>query len=989
MFPISLLKNKYDNAPKPATWDIDTLIRNLRTPKIRQKKDGAAFCPAVFDGKREKGNVIEVSLLVLDYDHCESLEDALKPWNEVYTLVYSTHSHATEEKPHAYRMVIPLARPIDAEQYPLLWNWANQLCEQQIDPACKDASRLHYLPAVPKEREEHFVFHQQQGHFLDWQALSLSATREVPKPSAPASKLIEIDKQSHRYKKMVETAINEEVRNTATAANGTRNATLNKSAYALGQLCAAAWSMPYIKESEVRDILLAAANTAGLEEKESRATINSGLKKGLEHPRDVPAEKPFRLNVRYTKQSTSTTETSEPEQAEIEEIEEEITKSFALDNKALWYVEKSDDEESKPKRHRVCAPLRILAACEDDSGMNEGRVVKFKSRRGREHTYVVKIGDLVGEPKEFMRALANRGLFIKNPQTSDTKNRLIKYINESNPRRWYTSVEMTGWHGTGNDAVFVMTGGELIGKGDVIFAGEDTNIYAQKGGLHEWQKHVAQLCVGNSRLIFSVSLAFSGVLMPLTNDDSAGVNIWGDTSTGKSTTQRVAASVWGSPISGHFVSKWNATAAGLEVESPQRNHTLYILDELGEVEPKIVGKLMYQLASGVTKTRANADVSLRSKKMWRFPFLSSAEKTLAQHIEEAGQRVYGGQMVRMVDIPAVCGQFKVFEDVHGLLEKYDGDAEAAGHAFSEYLKKTTQAYHGTAGRAFVQAIINIGLDKAKELIHQHRNAFLERLPTKMSTLARRAAKLFSLTATAGEMAVHFGILPWEAGQASDAAFTCFKAWLAETSGGNPEEAAMLAQVRLFLEQHSDRFRGWDEKEATEGGRAIPRQAGWVKHDEDGESLYFIKPEIFKKEVCARYDYKKVCDLLRNKEALLTNKGRLDFRIRKPGCVRAFVIVDKNLNSENEVVTVVTSVTNTSNTNNNNILTCDHSVSTLCPVSENEFVTTLKMSGHTSGHKSTKNYSIKTNNYNFVTDVTTVTTQKTEDRKSSENWTMIT
>jgi len=70
----------------------------------------------------------------------------------------------------------------------------------------------------------------------------------------------------------------------AQAGEGTRNDTLNKAAFSLGQLVAGG----ALERGEVEAGLLAAARSAGLTEKESRATIASGLKAGAEHPRGVP-----------------------------------------------------------------------------------------------------------------------------------------------------------------------------------------------------------------------------------------------------------------------------------------------------------------------------------------------------------------------------------------------------------------------------------------------------------------------------------------------------------------------------------------------------------------------------------------------------------------------------------------------------------------------------------------------------------------------------
>jgi hypothetical protein len=67
----------------------------------------------------------------------------------------------------------------------------------------------------------------------------------------------------------------------ARAVEGTRNRTLNKSAFSLGTLVGAGW----LDRGVVETALLEAAQACGLPESEARATIRSGLNAGEKHPR--------------------------------------------------------------------------------------------------------------------------------------------------------------------------------------------------------------------------------------------------------------------------------------------------------------------------------------------------------------------------------------------------------------------------------------------------------------------------------------------------------------------------------------------------------------------------------------------------------------------------------------------------------------------------------------------------------------------------------
>lgn len=80
-----------------------------------------------------------------------------------------------------------------------------------------------------------------------------------------------------------ENALYAECERVAAARQGKRNDTLNRAAFALGQLVGAGALDP----SETVDALLGAAARCGLGEREARNTVASGVRAGLAYPRQV------------------------------------------------------------------------------------------------------------------------------------------------------------------------------------------------------------------------------------------------------------------------------------------------------------------------------------------------------------------------------------------------------------------------------------------------------------------------------------------------------------------------------------------------------------------------------------------------------------------------------------------------------------------------------------------------------------------------------
>lgn len=114
---------------------------------------------------------------------------------------------------------------------------------------------------------------------LDMLRQKPSAKRSAPIPPRAASG------GTTRYGKA---ALERECRNVSTAAEGQRNATLNRSSLAIGQLVAGG----EVAESDAVAELIMAAFACGLPEHELNATIQSGMTAGAREPRSAPPPAP-------------------------------------------------------------------------------------------------------------------------------------------------------------------------------------------------------------------------------------------------------------------------------------------------------------------------------------------------------------------------------------------------------------------------------------------------------------------------------------------------------------------------------------------------------------------------------------------------------------------------------------------------------------------------------------------------------------------------
>ncbi|HEX4839096.1 MAG TPA: DUF927 domain-containing protein [Rhabdochlamydiaceae bacterium] len=523
---------------------------------------------------------------------------------------------------------------------------------------------------------------------------------------------------------------------------------------------------------------------------------------------------------------------------------------FEVDENGLWHV----DEGGKTW---ISSPIQITARIRDEDGLNHGKLIEFDDADGVHHTWPMPMEMLAKDCAEFRSTLMNAGLEISTSPRA--RQLLADYVQRSSPVTTARCVSRTGWYKQG----FVLPGLNIgdLGKENIVIQGKTYHFvaYAISGTLLDWQEHVADFCVGNSRLIFSVSASFAGPFLYLMEMESGGFHFYSYSSSGKTTTLRASSSVYGSK---DFMRKWKSTINGLEGIAFQHNDTILCLDEMAEMSPFEVGDAAYMLANGSGKNRAKADGGLRDPLTWRVLFLSSGEIGLSTHMEQAGKKSKAGQEIRLAEIPADTGEHGLFEELHGFPN---------GSIFADTLAKNAQKYYGVAGREFLK-ILTQNIPDAKAFIKKAMEGFLkEALPPNATGQIHRVAARFALVAAAGEFATTYNItrnlgkdglaaIGWNPGDAHRAALKCFNDWLAAFGSTNIQEVTqLLADVEYFLEQHGEsRFTDWyaNHPDVASTGYRTHHRSGFRKHTSEGMEFY-IFPETFKREICKGRDEKFV------------------------------------------------------------------------------------------------------------------------------------
>ncbi|HPQ96166.1 MAG: DUF927 domain-containing protein [Thiothrix sp.] len=464
------------------------------------------------------------------------------------------------------------------------------------------------------------------------------------------------------------------------------------------------------------------------------------------------------------------------------------TGTFTLQGDSVVYIGFGKDGQQERGR-RICSALRILGETRNGKAREWGRLLEWRDNDDNLHQWAMPMGLVVGDGVEVLRELLRRGLDIAHGKGK----LVIEYITSCKPESRITCTDKTGWHA---DSFVTHEGVYGPDAETLVYQNEEApdTTTGQAGALHEWKASVSMQAIGNSRLVLALSSAFAGALVHPSGIGSGGFHFHGGSSSGKTTAQLMAASVWGNPDA--YKRSWRATSNGLEGVASLHNDGLLILDEIREISGKDASETAYMLGNGQGKTRSNRTGGARVPKSWRLLFLSSGEVTLSEMLKSEGRRVYAGQEVRIADIRADAGKGM------GILENLNHHKTPAGMADS--LRYETSRQYGTAGAAWIEAITK-DARKLWDSIPAQVSGFCDKVANNAGAQAHRVAKRFALVAIAGELATQAGITGWPAGEATRAVERCFYDWLQDFGAGAREERQVLDAVRACIERNTSLF----------------------------------------------------------------------------------------------------------------------------------------------------------------------------------------
>lgn len=263
-----------------------------------------------------------------------------------------------------------------------------------------------------------------------------------------------------------------------------------------------------------------------------------------------------------------------------------------------------------------------------------------------------------------------------------------------------TSVSRVGWHDTGAGRVFVTC--EPIAETGTTCPialdsrGDRKRLYAALRPRGDAADHAAALRTAwdaDTTCATVICAAFAAPLLELFSAPNFGVHLIGESSRGKTSMLRIAASVYGDPGDPEMVASWNATGVGAELRASRLSDLPQCYDEIGGGDSEHIDRLIYMLINGTGRVRGSRDVTLRETQRWRTILLSTGERELG------GDDAATGARARIVHLPVSS---------FGDLPAADIDALRARCADNA----------GQLGRQWLQLLVD--LDNLPEWVEQYR-----------------------------------------------------------------------------------------------------------------------------------------------------------------------------------------------------------------------------------------------------------------------------
>lgn len=385
--------------------------------------------------------------------------------------------------------------------------------------------------------------------------------------------------------------------------------------------------------------------------------------------------------------------------------------------------------------------------------------IHFPRTNGRPDGYLVDQLSVTSTPKKLLNKLEDAGADL--PKGKERLTLIVDLIDRL-PQEVGTLTNSTGWKDTGDSRSFILpndTFGDPT-KRIVLTDAAVVNCLARAslGSLDKWGETVAAPAIKSGPASAAILMSLAAPLLHWSSVREGFIlNFAGDSSSGKTTANRVGASVWGDPDD---ILSWNATTRGLAELAAAHNDICLVLDDAEQADenPKKrltkVNDVTHVLTSGKGKTYARMMGDRLPGLSFRCLVLSSSPKSIESETKTAGRDRTNGDRVRLLELSVPPGK------MGGIFLSYDGSATPQDTAsLSDALSSAAKSQFGVVGRSWAAHLVR-HQETLPKTVGEHIGAFRKSSAPFATGPHRRVADKIGLLYAAGRLAISAGILPW-------------------------------------------------------------------------------------------------------------------------------------------------------------------------------------------------------------------------------------
>lgn len=290
------------------------------------------------------------------------------------------------------------------------------------------------------------------------------------------------------------------------------------------------------------------------------------------------------------------------------------------------------------------------------SDRNFGEAIVFRLHLPKDgvREFTIPLRDIITADK-FKAAVASQGVAAGNKQLQDLQMYSIKYVKELQRKYKSTEARMQfGWHDNNETLVVGNRAYTKSGKQEYNPASSTTahiiNSFEPKGSLEVWKRAINAFAPKGLEVHqLAVLAGFGAPLLKFTGVKGCTINMFGsDSGTGKTSAQRAALSIIGSPDDQMLIEKdtLNMRIHRMGV----MGNFMVAMDEMTNVPAEELSELLYMTTQGRGKGRMRGDVNLERENttIWQLPVLSSSNASMAAKLATIKSRP-DGELMRLIE----------------------------------------------------------------------------------------------------------------------------------------------------------------------------------------------------------------------------------------------------------------------------------------------------------------------------------------------------